>query len=72
MPVEVVFPQETRSLNLHVCNELRSAHCFNLCMLSEELLLDVLVEVVLALEARFEDSAQAIRNVGSFDQVPKK
>ena len=41
-------------------------------MLSEELLLDVLVEVVLALEARFEDSAQAVRNVGSFDQVPKK
>jgi hypothetical protein len=56
--------------NFHICDDPRCAHGLQLCVLTVEPLLDVRVEVVLALEAGLEGGAQAGRQLTALDQVP--
>ncbi len=56
--------------NFHICDDLRCAPGLQLSVLTVEPLLDVRVEVVLALQAGLEGGAQARRQLTALYQIP--
>ncbi len=70
-PVAIVHQLELHLCSdLHVGDELSGADCLCLGVLTEELLFDVLVQVVLALQARLERGPQGGVQLRSLDKVP--